>query len=83
MANKNIMLKTKPHGMSQYSLAPIILLIIFPFVLMLPLALLGLSINPIWQTGWISSGVHLGVLPGYPFLDPNTGFTTQALGHLV
>lgn len=80
---KNSTLNTNPHWRSWYTWTPIILLIIFPFVLMLPLALLGLSINPIWQQSWITSTVQPGPLPGLSYGDPNFGWTTQALGHLA
>ena len=45
-------------------------------------AILGLvTSNPIVLDGGLTPG-HAGVLPGYPYLDPNAGFTLQALGHL-
>jgi len=60
---------------------PIVLLLLFPIALQVPLWLLGLSTDPIWFYSSIVSGAH-GV-PGSPYLDPNAGFTSQALGHLV
>jgi hypothetical protein len=60
---------------------PIVLLLLFPFALQAPLWLLGLSADPIWFYSSIVSGPH-GV-PGSPFVDPNAGFTSQALGHLA
>ncbi len=60
---------------------PIVLLLLFPFALQVPLWLLGLSTDPIWFYSSIVSGTHL--VPGSPYLDPNAGFTSEALGHLV
>lgn len=60
-----------------------IVLILMPFINKLPLFVLGLSINPIWQQSGLSLGVQPGLLPGYAYNDPNVGFTTQALGHLA
>jgi hypothetical protein len=60
---------------------PIVLLLLFPFALQVPLWLLGLSTDPIWFYSSIVSGTH--VIPGSPYVDPNAGFTSQALGHLV
>jgi hypothetical protein len=60
---------------------PIVLLLLFPFALQVPLWLLGLSTDPIWFYSSIVSGAH--GIPGSPFVDPNAGFTSEALGHLV
>jgi hypothetical protein len=60
---------------------PIVLLLLFPFALQVPLWLLGLSTDPIWFYSSIVSSPHL--LPGSPYVDPNAGFTSEALGHLV
>ncbi len=60
---------------------PIILLLLLPFALQAPFWLLGLSTDPIWFYSNITSGTH--VIPGSPFVDPNAGFTSEALGHLV
>jgi hypothetical protein len=60
---------------------PIVLLLLFPFALQAPLWLLGLSTDPIWFYSSIVSGPHL--VPGSPYVDPNVGFTSEALGHLV
>ena len=62
---------------------PILFLIILPFLVELPLAIFGLSTNPIWFNSGAVSGMHPGLLPDFPYIDPNVGFTTQALGHLA
>ena len=59
---------------------PPILLVLLPFALNLPLWLLKRSNDPIW----FCSGLNMGALPaGFPFLDPNVGFTSEALGRLA
>ncbi len=49
---------------------------------LLPWAL-RLHLDPIWFFSALTSGLHGGLLPGRPYLDPNVGFTTQALGTLA
>jgi len=39
--------------------------------------------NPLVLDAFLTPRVPAGVLPGLPYIDPNAGFTTQALGHLV
>jgi hypothetical protein len=60
---------------------PIVLLLLLPFVSQAPFWLLGLSTDPIWFYSNIVSGTQ-NIL-GSPFLDPNVGATSQALGHLA
>jgi len=57
--------------------------VLLPFVVELPLAVLGLSTDPLWFNSAAVLGAHGGLLPGLPYIDPNVGFTTQALGHLA
>lgn len=66
---------------SDYPWLPVVLLVLLPFALHVPLWLLGRSINPTWFYSGVTQGSRL--LPEYPFLDPNVGFTSQALGHLA
>ncbi len=49
---------------------------------LLPWAL-RLHLDPIWFFSALTSGLHGGLLPGRPYLDPNVGFTTEALGTLA
>jgi hypothetical protein len=65
----------------RYPSLPIVLLILFPFALQVPFWLLGLSTDPIGFYSGITHGMQ--VLPGQPFLDPNAGYTSEALGHLA
>ena len=75
---------TVPEWFDHHPWIPILFLIILPFLVELPLAVLGLSTNPIWFNSGVVSGIHPGLLPGLPpYIDPNVGFTTQALGHLA
>ena len=55
------------------------LLVLLPFALHLPLWLLGRSTDPIW----FFSGLVHGSPVRWPFLDPNVGFTSEALGRLA
>jgi hypothetical protein len=56
-----------------------VLLVLLPFALHLPLWLLGRSTDPIWFFSGLTYGAHP---PRWPFLDPNVGFTSEALGRL-
>jgi hypothetical protein len=59
---------------------PWLLLLLLPFLSHLPQWALGLSTDPVWFFSYAVSGVRPGVLAGGPYLDPNMGFVTQALG---
>ena len=72
-----------PEWLDRYPWLPILFLILLPFLVELPLLIFGLSTNPIWFDSGIVYGTHNGLLPGLPYIDPNVGFTTQALGHLA
>ncbi len=60
---------------------PLILLAVLPLVLQLPLLLLGRSTDPIWFISGLTQSSHL--VPFWPFIDPNVGFTSEALGRLA
>ena len=74
-------LRAEPEFFDRHPALPIVLLLLLPFALQVPLWLLGLSTDPIWFYSSIVSGPHL--VPGSPYVDPNAGFTSEALGHLV
>jgi dolichol kinase len=58
----------------------IVVLVLLPFAIHLPLWLLGRSTDPIWFFSGLNHGSH----PlRWPFLDPNVGFTSEALGRLA
>ena len=69
--------------LDRYPWLPILFLILLPFLVELPLLIFGLSTNPVWFNSGITFGTQGGILPGLPYIDPNVGFTTQALGHLA
>jgi len=60
---------------------PVLLLISLPLLLQAPLWLLRWSTDPIWFVSGVTQGAHL--VPGAPYLDPNVGFTSEALGRLA
>lgn len=53
-----------------------------PFLFELPALLHLVAANPAVALEGITRNFRPGVLPGYAYIDPNVGFTTQALGHL-
>ncbi len=59
---------------------PTVLLVLLPFALHAPLWLLGRSTDPIWFFSGLTHGPHPA---RWPFLDPNVGFTSEALGRLA
>lgn len=72
-----------PEWLDRHPWLAILFLVLLPFLVELPLAVLGLSTDPIWFNSAAVLGAHGGLLPGLPYIDPNAGFTTQALGHLA
>ena len=72
-----------PEWLDRHRWLPTIFLILLPFLVELPLLIFGLSTNPIWFDSGITFGTHGGIVPGLPYIDPNVGFTTQALGRLA
>jgi hypothetical protein len=66
--------------LDRHSWLPTVLLVLLPFALHVPLWLLGRSTDPIW----FFSGLTHGSPPlRSPFLDPNVGFTSEAIGRLA
>ena len=71
----------RPSFRSQNGL-PLLLILMVVLVVNLP-ALFGLvTTNPLVLNGFLAH-VPQGHLPGLPYIDPNAGYTTQALGHLA
>jgi len=68
---------------SQFRHRPWLILLLIPFIAHLPPLLCGLSTDPIWYYSWMVSGARQGLYAGEPYLDPNMGFVTQALGTLA
>jgi len=67
--------------LDRHPAVPLILLVMLPLVLNLSLLLLGRSTDPIWFVSGLTQGSR--VLPTWPFIDPNVGFTSEALGRLA
>jgi hypothetical protein len=62
---------------------PLLILALLPLLIALP-ALIGLTRgDPMIYLSGLGLDVRGHALPGYPYIDPNSGFTTQALGRLV
>ncbi len=68
--------------LDRHTYIPIVFLFLLPFLVEIPLLVFGLSTNPIWLYSGVTSGTHIGFLPGLPYVDANVGLTTQALGRL-
>jgi hypothetical protein len=60
--------------------APLALIVLAPILMASHLLLGFLIADPLLYTGELSYGAVPGPLPGEPYIDPNNGFTTQALG---
>ena len=60
---------------------PLILIGLLPLLVALPKLLGWLHADPMLYFGGMSKGYVFGLLPGTPYLDPNDGLTTQALGY--
>ncbi len=59
----------------------LMLIALLPLALALPQLLGWLNGNPMLYVGDMTRGFVGGLVPGYPYIDPNSGFTTQALGY--
>lgn len=60
---------------------PLILIAVLPLLVALPKLLGWLRADPMLYFGAMATGYVGGLLPGVPYLDPNDGLTTQALGY--
>ena len=74
-------LLTPPEFLDRHSWLPVFLLVFLPILVCIPHWLFGYSIDPVWFVSSMTSAVQ--PFPGYPFIDPNAGFTSEALGHLA
>src|SRR5689334_14595957 len=64
-------------------LRSVVMILLLPFVVASPQLLGWLHADPLIYTSQISLGQAEGMVRGVPYIDPNNGFGTQALGHLV
>lgn len=68
---------------------PFVVLVLLPFVVHAPLWLLGRSTDPVWfQSGATTNAANSAWQAPFawqapPFIDPNLGFNTEALGRLA
>ncbi|OYV52876.1 MAG: hypothetical protein B7Z78_04555 [Rhodospirillales bacterium 20-60-12] len=72
-----------PHSLSKADIQPLCALIGVIILVAMPQLSGVLHTDPINFTGFMSLNEGGAFLPGTPRADPNVGFTTQALGHLV
>ena len=79
--DSNWLAADRPDFLDRHPGLPFVLLAVLPVVLQLPLWLLRRTTDPIWFVSGLVQTSHL--LPSWPFLDPNVGFTSEALGHLA
>jgi len=60
---------------------PLIFIGLLPLLVALPKLLGWMHADPMLYFGGMSKDYVFGLLPGTPYLDPNDGLTTQALGY--
>jgi hypothetical protein len=61
----------------------LVVLVLLPVFVALPELLGVLKADPVIYVGALGLNVHSQVLPGFPYIDPSSGITTQALGRLA
>lgn len=71
-----------PRQWTARDLAAVALLCVLPVSMLLPGAMLGASIDPLPILSGLGRILRPGLLAGYPWIDPNAGTSTQALGGL-
>ena len=65
---------------SRADLAPLALIVLLPLLVALPQLIGYFQADPLIYRANVASDVVRGILPGVPYIDPNDGFQTQALG---
>lgn len=68
---------------TRLDVSPIAIILLIPFLVAFPDLTGLLKSNPMLTYGYMGIGVTPGILPGTPYLDPNVGYTIQALGKLA
>src|SRR5687767_6298508 len=75
---------TPPSGgvfvFSRADVAPLLAIVLLPIALALPQLFGYFHADPMVYRAKVTSEVASGVLPGVPYIDPNDGFQTQAVG---
>ncbi len=73
-----------PSALRRHSLrrhAPLLAVLLAPFLVRLPFWALGVSLSPFWVAAQLNEAGRPFILAGLPgFIDIETGWTTQALG---
>ena len=62
---------------------PLILVVLLPLLAALPVLTGFLQADPLLYVGGLGEDLHRSVIRGWPYIDPNMGFQTQALGHFA
>jgi hypothetical protein len=75
MQNKELLWK-----FGKDDIAPALCILLLALAVAAPQLLGGLTADPMIYVGDMARGVTPGILPGMPYIDPNNGFGTQALG---
>ena len=66
---------------SRPDMRPLLLICLLPLLVALPQLLGWLKADPLLYVGGLTKDYVGGFLPGVPYIDPNNGFQTQALGY--
>lgn len=61
----------------------LIVVVLLPLVAALPVLTGYLQGDPMLYVGGLGEELRRGVIRGWPYIDPNMGFQTQALGHFA
>jgi dolichol kinase len=72
--------EVRSEFLDRYPWLAILLLILVPLIVHVPLWVSGRSTDPIWFTSGVTQGAP--GLTGLPWIDPNVGVTSEALGRL-
>jgi hypothetical protein len=62
-------------------LVPLLLIVLLPTLLALPQLTPWVKASPMYYVGGLTESFERGPLRGVPYIDPNNGFQTQALGY--
>ena len=73
---RSTLARLRPHAL------PVVVILVAVLVANAPALLHLVTSNPLNIDASLGPGAT-SRLPGYPYIDPNAGYTTQALGHLA
>ena len=63
--------------------APLVAVVLLPLIAALPVLTGFLHGDPLLYVGGLGEDLRRGLIRGWPYIDPNMGFQTQALGHFA